>query len=153
MKNEIKCPNCKEGKHVQTRLKNYPEEWDFYKCNVCSSVWELEKGTSLKELIKPDDYKIMELDEINKRIDDLQRLRKKEYGVPLSGKTGSLSTLEYSKKLFKQVLECAAIQSKPIYIVCEEMNISSAQLYRMQKSRIGKETQEKIINYLKGIQL
>jgi len=48
--NVVKCPNCKEGKHLQKPLKNYPKEFTFYQCDVCSSVWELEKTTIIKDI-------------------------------------------------------------------------------------------------------
>ena len=57
MKEEIKCSNCKEGKELQVRLTHYPEDFEMYKCEVCSSVWEREKHLSLKELLKPNDEK------------------------------------------------------------------------------------------------
>ncbi len=40
---ELKCPNYKEGIHLQRPLENYPEEMEFYQCEVCGSVWENEK--------------------------------------------------------------------------------------------------------------
>jgi len=43
MKEEIRCKNCKEGKELQVRLKNYPEDFEMYQCEVCNSVWEREQ--------------------------------------------------------------------------------------------------------------
>jgi glutamine amidotransferase PdxT len=91
----------------------------------------------------------MELKEINKNILELKKLRKKKYGIPLSGGSSSpLNTLEYTQKLFKRIIESAALQGKPIYLVCEEMGVSSSQVYGMQKSRVGKRIESKILEYL-----
>ena len=96
----------------------------------------------------------MELEDINKKILELKKLRNKKYGIPLSaGCTSILNTLEYTQKLFKRVIESAALQEKPIYTVCKEIGICSSQLYGMQKRRVGIKVESKILEYLDNVNL
>ena len=80
MENEVKCPNCKEGFHLQRRLENYPEEMEFYKCEVCGSVWENEKTISLKELFNSKDERILKDIRLHQRKSSIGAIIQVNYG-------------------------------------------------------------------------
>ena len=94
----------------------------------------------------------MTLEEINKQILDLKKIRKKKFGISLNDVQGKLNTLKRSQELHRKILEHSCLTRTPIYLLCEDIDISTSVFYRLQKHRVGTTIEGKIVNYFKNLE-